>query len=144
MRGQTWYLDDIPMGYVHVFGAAAIERDDIALFEQRFGPALPMRAGESSEGAAPQALVYAIWTRLIWQETQDWPVTARFGQDALRWIAWAHAGDVLSVRMTIKAKQILNDQRGMLFAQHEVMNQHGTLVLSLMTRTELIRRLGPV
>ncbi len=71
-------------------------------------------------------------------------MTARFGQDALRWIAWAHAGDVLSVRMTIKAKQILNDQRGMLFAQHEVMNQHGTLVLSLMTRTELIRRLGPV
>lgn len=143
MRGQTWYLDDIPIGYVHVFGAAPIEREDIAVFEQRFGPALPMRPGESSEGAAPQALIYAIWTRLIWSETQDWPVTARFGQDALRWINWARAGDVLSVRLTIKAKQIVNESLGMLFAQHEVLNQNGGLILSLMTRTELSRRAGP-
>lgn len=142
MRGQTWYLDDIPIGYVHVFGAAPIEREDIALFEQRFGPALPMRMDENSQGAAPQALIYAIWTRLIWSETCDWPVTARFGQDALRWIGWARAGDVLSVRLSIKAKQIVSEARGMLFAQHEVINQEGGLILSLMTRTELFRRAG--
>lgn len=143
MRGQTWHLDSIPIGYVHIFGAAPVLREDIALFEQRFGPALPMRPDEDCAGAAPQALVYAIWTRLIWEETRDWPVTARFGQDALRWIARAQDGDVLSVRLTIKAKQIQNDARGMLFAQHEVMNQHGALVLSLMTRTELARRPDP-
>lgn len=142
MRGQSWHLDDIPTGYVHVFGAAPILPEDIALFEQRFGPALPMRLDEDTQGAAPQALVYAIWTRLVWEETRDWPVTARFGQDALRWIGWARAGDVLRVRLTIKAKHMLTDQRGMLFAQHEILNQDGALVLSLMTRTELARRAG--
>lgn len=138
MRGQTWRLDDIPVGYVHRFGAAPVLAEDIALFAERFGPGLALRAEEEATGA-PQALVFALWSRMVAEETRDWPILARYGQDSLRWYAWARPGDVLCVRLTMTAKQNVSDDRGFLFAQHEVLEQNGELVLSLMTRTLLSR-----
>lgn len=139
VRGQTWYLDDIPTGYVHRFGDAEVLEADIELFESRFGPALPIHAGAAATGA-PQGLVFALWTRLVWEETRSWPILAHLGQDAVRWYGGVAAGDRLSVRLSMTGKESTAADRGLLFAQHEVTNQRGDLVLSLMTRTILARR----
>lgn len=88
---------------------------------------------------AAQAHIYALWSRMLWDETKDWPVRARLGQDALRWYKTAHAGDVLSVRLTFLSKQTIADDRGILIAQHDMLNQNGELVMSLMTRTLMAR-----
>ncbi|MDX2233857.1 MAG: hypothetical protein NW200_05110 [Hyphomonadaceae bacterium] len=140
--GQSWYFDDIPIGYVHVFGAAPLAADDVALFAQRFAPHLPLNPEAAAAHASPpaaQAHVYALWSRMLWEETKSWPVLSRLGQDALRWYKTAHAGDVLSVRLTFMSKQVIGDDRGILIAQHDVLNQAGELVMSLMTRT-VVRR----
>jgi hypothetical protein len=140
--GQSWYFDDIPIGYVHVFGAAKVEAEDLRLFHERFAPHLPLRPEEQDFVPSPpaaQAHVYALWSRMLWDETKDWPVLARLGQDALRWYKTAHPGDVLSVRLTFVSKQPVADDRGILIASHEVLNQQGELVMALMTRTVMAR-----
>lgn len=141
--GQSWLFDDIPLGYVHVFGAAPVDAEDIAVFSARFAPHLPLNAESTPAHPSPpaaQAHVYALWSRMLWEETRDWPVLARLGQDALRWYKTAHAGDVLSIRLTFMSKQAIGDDRGILIAQHDVLNQDGELVMSLMTRTVVARR----
>lgn len=140
--GQSWYFDDIPIGYVHNFGAAKLDADDVALFTDRFAPHLPLNPQANTPHATPpaaQAHVYALWSRMLWQETRGWPVLSRLGQDALRWYKTAHAGDVLSVRLTFMSKQPIGDDRGILITQHDLLNQNGELVMSLMTRTVVAR-----
>lgn len=141
VKGQSWYFDDIPLGYVHVFGAAAVTEEDMALFQERFAPHLPLRdeAGGDPRPPAAQAHVYALWSRMLWEETKDWPVFARLGQDALRWYKTAHAGDALHVRLTFVSKEKTSADRGILIASHEVLNQHGELVMALITRTVMKR-----
>ena len=141
--GQSWYFDDIPVGYTHVFGMAAVDGGDIALFSERFAPHLPLNPEAKTPMPTPpaaQAHVYALWSRMLWDETKDWPVLSRLGQDALRWYKTAHAGDTLSIRLTFMSKQEIGDDRGILIAQHDVLNQHGELVMSLMTRAVVGRR----
>ena len=140
--GQSWRFDDIPIGYVHTFGSADVTAEDIALFSERFAPYLPLNPEKGDVAAtnpAAQAHVYALWSRMLWTETHEWPVLARLGQDALRWYKTALAGDVLSVRLTFMSKQAIGDDRGILITQHDVMNQSGELVMSLMTRTVMAR-----
>lgn len=141
-RGQSWLFDDIPLGYVHVFGAATVSAEDLRLFHERFAPHLPLRADAVAEPNPPaaQAHIYALWSRMLWEETKDWPVLARLGQDALRWYKTAHAGDVLSVRLTFVSKQPVSADRGILIASHEVLDQTGEMVMALMTRTVMARR----
>jgi hypothetical protein len=143
VKGQSWYLDDIPLGYTHACGSKALTDDDIAVFKSRFAPHLPLAQGEEGgvpdEGLAAQAHVYAIWSALLWAETREWPVLARLGQDALRWYRAAQAGDELALRITFVGKQPVNDQRGILISSHELVNQRGELVMALMTRTVLAR-----
>jgi acyl dehydratase len=50
-----------------------------------------------------------------------------------------HAGDVLSVWLNFLSKQTIAEDRGILIAQHDILNQSGELVMTLMTRT-LMRR----
>lgn len=145
VKGQSWYFDDIPVGYTHSFGSAPVTAEDVALFKARFAPHLPLAAeGQSAvepepNGPAAQAHVFALWSRMLWEETRDWPVLARLGQDALRWYRTARAGDVLSMRVTFVSKQPVTDSRGILIASHEVVNQNGELVMALMTRTVMAR-----
>lgn len=140
---RSWYFDDIPVGYTHTFGGAAVDADDIAVFADRFAPHLPLNPearAKPHSPPAPQAHVYALWSRMLWDETKDWPVLSRLGQDALRWYKTAHAGDTLTIRLTFVSKQPIGEDRGILIAQHDVLNQEGELVMSLMTRTMVGRQ----
>jgi acyl dehydratase len=143
VKGQSWYLDDIPLGYTHACGSKALSADDIAIFKARFAPHLPLAQGDAAtlgtEGLAAQAHVYAVWSALLWDETKDWPVLARLGQDALRWYRAVEAGDVVQLKVTFVGKQPVSDARGILIASHELVNQNGELVMALMTRTVMAR-----
>ncbi len=140
---MTRHFDDIDVDHVEEFGAFAVDAGDVAVFRERFAPHLPMtpddRDGSDREVAA-QAHVYAMWSRMLYDFTEEWPILARIGQDQVRWYKAVRAGDVLSVRMTFLAKDKLDDTRGRVVSQHEVVNDRGELVLSLITRTVLAAR----
>jgi acyl dehydratase len=144
METSFWF-DDIQIGRVHLFGAATIDLDEILDFHFRFAPHLPQQMASAgldpAKGPpAAQAHIYAIWSRLLWEECRDWPILTRLGQDALRWYKTAHAGDVLSVRLTFMSRDDLAADRGMIVVQHDVLNQHGELVMSLLTRTVMAKK----
>lgn len=140
---QDSFYEDLIVGHAYTFGHAEVRADDIARFTTEFSPYLPLRPADQPRKPtppAPQALVYALWTRMLHAETAGWPVKARLGQDALRWYATAHAGDVLSVALTFMAKEPTGADHGLLIASHEILTADGDIILSLMTRTLVFKR----
>lgn len=140
---RGWHFDEIPQGLVHHYGSARLDAGDVALFHAHFAPNMPLHVEQAPDlergPPAAQAHIYALWTRMLWNETQNWPVLRRLGQDALRYFRTAHAGDILSVQMSFVGKDDLAHDRGLLIASHEIIDQHGALVMSVMTRTILAK-----
>lgn len=162
------FFDDIVDGDVFSFGAAELSADDVSEFRRRFAPPLPRQvaplsanetpqtktsqtkpsgntaSGSGDDGAegeaAAQAHVYALWSRMLYEFTFDWPIVARIAQDQLRWYKTARVGDTLSVRITFLTKDPIDSTKGVVITQHDVLNQHGELVMALLTRTAIERR----
>jgi acyl dehydratase len=77
---------------------------------------------------------------MLWEETRNWPVVQRLGQDALRYYKASYAGEELTVRLCFLATEDRSDTEGVLTASHEVLDQDGLLVMSVMTRTVMAKR----
>jgi len=114
-------------------GAAAVEPEALAAFTGAFTP------GWAVERGAPDAMVYAIWAKLDAIAHTDWPQTKRLGVDALRWVRNPPAGELLRGRMTIMAKDPVGEGKGIVIAQHDLLDEAGRLVFSCLTRSVFAR-----
>ena len=123
------HFEDIEIGSVVSLGATALDAAAIAAFAQAFDP-----AWDPAEGA-PDAMVYAIWSKLDRAATADWPQTKRLGVDALRWMRNPPPGELLRARMTVMAKDPVGDSKGIVIAQHDLLDEDGRLVFSCLTRS---------
>src|SRR6185503_7223091 len=126
-------FDDIQIGQVVSLGAAAVEPEALKLFASAFTP------GWTVDRGAPDSMVYAIWARLDAVAHTDWPQTKRLGVDALRWVRNPPAGELLRGRMTIMAKDPVGDGKGIIIAQHDLLDEAGRLVFSCLTRSVFAR-----
>jgi hypothetical protein len=126
-------FDDIEIGQVASLGAASIEADALAAFVAAFAP------GWALDRGAPDAMLYAIWSRLDAVAATDWPQTKRLGVDALRWMRNPPVGELLRGRMTIMGKDAVGDEKGIVFAQHDLIDEAGRLVFSCLTRSVFAR-----
>jgi acyl dehydratase len=140
MGPEDFSFDRIVVGQVHVFGSHRLIASDIQDFHARFAPHLPLLNEAASEATrkgppAAQALIFAIWSRLLYEECHDWPIIARLGQDTIRWFKTVHADDILSVRLTFLKKEPMGPDRGKVTIQHEILNRDAELVASLVTQT---------
>jgi hypothetical protein len=126
-------FDDIEIGQVASLGAASIEADALAAFVTAFAP------GWALDRGAPDAMLYAIWSRLDAVAATDWPQTKRLGVDALRWMRNPPVGELLRGRMTIMGKDAVGDEKGIVFAQHDLIDEAGRLVFSCLTRSVFAR-----
>jgi hypothetical protein len=126
-------FDDIEIGQVASLGAARVEPDALAAFAAAFAP------GWDVERGAPDAMIYAIWSRLDALAVADWPQTKRLGVDALRWMRNPPAGELLRGRMTIMGKDEVGEGKGIVFAQHDILDEAGRLVFSCLTRSVFAR-----
>ncbi len=123
------HFDDIAVGQTVTLGVSAVDEKGLEAFRASFAPSWP--AGEG----APDALVYAIWSKLDTESSADWPQTKRLGVDALRWMRNPPAGELLRGRMTILAKDPVGDDKGVVIAQHDLLDEAGRLVFSCLTRS---------
>jgi acyl dehydratase len=145
-RQPGWWFEDIIVGRTYDFGAAKVTAEDITLFHERFAPNLPLKPrevdadGDDKGPRTAEAHVYALWRRMLWEETRDWPVLQRLGQDALRFYRTVYAGEELTVRLSFLAVEDRSDHEGVLIASHEVLDREGLLVMSVMTRTLMAKR----
>jgi hypothetical protein len=126
-------FDDIEIGQVANLGAARIEEPALGAFIEAFAP------GWTPDRGAPDAMLYAIWSRLDAVAATDWPQTKRLCVDALRWMRNPPAGELVRGRMTIMGKDAVGEDKGIVFAQHDLLDEAGRLVFSCLTRSVYAR-----
>jgi len=122
-------FDDIEIGQVVALGAAAVDARALDAFITAFTP------GWTADRGAPDAMVFAIWARLDGQAAVGWPQTKRLGVDALRWVRNPPPGELLRARMTIMGKAPVGEGKGIIIAQHDLLDEAGRLVFSCLTRS---------
>ena len=128
------HFDDLEVGQVVPLGACAVEPAALEAFVERFAPGWPAEQG------APDALVYALWSRLNGERGQSMALTKTLAIDALRFLRNPPPGELLRGRMTVMGKDPVGDNRGMIIAQHDLLDEAGRLVFSCLTRVILMRR----
>ncbi|MES2033166.1 MAG: acyl dehydratase [Pseudomonadota bacterium] len=126
-------FDEIQIGQVVSLGVAAVDDQALEAFVKAFAPGWPTDRG------APDAMVFALWSRLEDQAAADWPQTKRLGVDALRWARNPPAGELLRGRMTVMGKDPVGDDKGIVIAQHDLLDEAGRLVFSCLTRSVFAR-----
>ena len=123
------HFEDLEVGQVVSLGAAVLDPDSMAAFINAFAPDWDAING------APDAMVYAVWSRLDQQASAKWPQTKRLAVDALRWARNPPVGELLHGRMTIMGKDPVGGVKGMVIAQHDLIDESGRLVFSCLTRS---------
>jgi hypothetical protein len=126
-------FDDIEIGQVVPLGACAVDAQALEAFCAAFTP------GWTVDRGAPDSMVYAIWAKLDAVAQTDWPQTKRLGVDALRWMRNPPAGELLRGRMTVMAKDPVGEGKGIVIAQHDLLDEAGRLVFSCLTRSVWVR-----
>ena len=122
-------FDQIEIGQVVSLGTLALEEAALEAFTQAFAPDWDVSRG------APDAMIYAIWSRLDQEASAQWPQTKRLGVDAVRWMRNPPAGERLRGRMTVMAKDPVGEGKGIVIAQHDLLDGAGRLVFSCLTRS---------
>jgi acyl dehydratase len=110
-------------------GAAAVTTKALEAFIESFSPAWPLDRG------APDAMVFAIWDRLANEAAAGPPPAKRVGVDALRWFRNPPAGELLRGRMTVMGKDSVGEAKGIVIAQHDLLDEGGRLVFSCLARS---------
>jgi hypothetical protein len=126
-------FDDLQIGMVAHFGATVVEEQAVRAFIEAFAP------GWSVEQGAPDAMVFAIWSRLDADAAAQWPQTKRVGVDALRWVRNPPVGELIRGRMTVMGLDPVGDGKGIVIAQHDLLDEAGRLVFSCLTRSVFAR-----
>lgn len=122
-------FDQLTVGQVASLGVGALNQRAIDAFCEAFAPAW------DRDGGAPDAMVYALWSKLDGEAARGWPQTKRLGVDALRWMRNPPAGELLRGRMTVLALDPVGDDKGVVIAQHDLLDEAGRLVFSCLTRS---------
>ncbi|MBX7249376.1 MAG: acyl dehydratase [Caulobacteraceae bacterium] len=123
-------FDDLTVGSVIPLGVIMLDRRAVESFCQLFAP------DWNVEDGAPDAMVYAIWSRLEADAARnDAPSGKRLAVDALRWVRNPPIGELLRGRMTIMGLDPVGESKGVVIAQHDLLDEAGRLVFSCLTRS---------
>ncbi len=123
------YFEEIEIGRVVSLGASGLSPAAIEAFSEAFAPGWDVSQG------APDAMIYAVWAKLDLEASRNWPQTKRLAVDALRWARNPPAGELLRGRMTVMGKDQVGDNKGIVIAQHDLLDEAGRLVFSCLTRS---------
>jgi hypothetical protein len=130
----TVSFDDLEVGQVLSLGVAPVDGRALDVFARHFVP------GWTQDQGAPEAFLYALWSRLEAEAATGWAQTKRLAVDALRWTRSPPAGELIRGRMTVLGKDPVGDEKGLIIAQHDLLDEAGRLVFSCMTRSVFTRR----
>jgi hypothetical protein len=128
------HFDDIEIGQVVSLGVAAVDEKMVEVFVKSFAPSWNVDDG------APDGMIYALWSKLDTEASAGWPQTKRLAVDSLRWMRNPPAGELLRGRMTVLGKDPVGDTKGLIMAQHDLLDEAGRLVFSCLTRSVFERK----
>ncbi|MGZ3297504.1 MAG: acyl dehydratase [Asticcacaulis sp.] len=122
-------FDDLWIGQGASLGAGVISEAELDAFCKTHAP-----LWDPAEGV-PDALIFVLWSKLEAEASSHWPQTKRLAVDALRWSRNPPPGELLRGRMTVMGKDAVGDTKGVVIAQHDLLDEAGRLVFSCLTRS---------
>ena len=128
------HFEDLAVGEVIPLGACMVDEAGMAVFVERFSPGWEVSYG------APDAMVYVLWSRLFADKVSGWAQSKVLAVDGLRYQRNPPAGELIRGRMTVMGKDPVGDEKGIVIAQHDLLDEAGRLVFSCLTRALLARR----
>ena len=128
------HFEDLDNGQVLQLGAVAVDEATIIAFVERFAPGWDIAYG------APDAMIYALWSRLAAEKSAGWAQSKVLAVDGLRYMRNPPPGELLRGRMTVMGKDPVGDEKGIVIAQHDLLDEGGRLVFSCLTRALFVRR----
>ncbi|QQQ19864.1 acyl dehydratase [Brevundimonas vitis] len=128
------HYEDLDVGQVISLGAVAVDQAAMDLFIERFAP------GWDAAYGAPDAMVYALWSRLAAEKAAGWAQTKVLAVDGLRFMRNPPAGELVRGRLTVMGKDPVGDEKGIMIAQHDLLDEGGRLIFSCLTRAVFARR----
>lgn len=128
------HFEDVEVGQVLQLGAVAVDEGGLTLFSERFAPGWDVAYG------APDAMIYALWSRLAVEKAAGWAQSKVLAVDGLRYMRNPPPGELLRGRMTVMGKDPVGDEKGIVIAQHDLLDEGGRLVFSCLTRALFSRR----
>ena len=143
------YFEDFQVGDISEFGPVTVTAEEIVEFAERFDPQ-PFHVDPDAAAASPYggliasgwhtiALFMGMYVRGMLLDTAS---LGSSGVEELRWLAPVRPGDELRGRSTVTGLRPseTNPGRGTVFSTNEVLNQNGTVVLTMKARGFLARR----
>ena len=128
------HFEDVEVGQVLQLGAVAVDEAALDIFAERFAPGWDVAYG------APDAMIYALWSRLAVEKAAGWAQSKVLAVDGLRYMRNPPPGELLRGRMTVMGKDPVGDEKGIVIAQHDLLDEGGRLVFSCLTRAVFARR----
>ncbi|WP_295707015.1 acyl dehydratase [uncultured Brevundimonas sp.] len=128
------HFEDLDVGQVAPLGACAVDAGALDVFVERFAP------GWDTAYGAPDAMVYALWSRLFADKAASWAQSKVLAVDGLRFMRNPPAGELLRGRMTVMGKDPVGDEKGIVIASHDLLDESGRLVFACLTRAVFSRR----
>lgn len=128
------HFEDVEVGQVLQLGAVAVDEAGLEAFAERFAPGWDVAYG------APDAMIYSLWSRLAVEKAAGWAQSKVLAVDGLRYMRNPPAGELLRGRMTVMGKDPVGDEKGIVIAQHDLLDEGGRLVFSCLTRALFSRR----
>ena len=123
------HFEDLDTGQVLQLGAIAVDEATIVAFVERFAPGWDIAYG------APDAMIYALWSRLAAEKSAGWAQSKVLAVDGLRYMRNPPPGELLRGRMTVMGKDPVGDEKGIVIASHDLLDEAGRLVFSCLTRS---------
>ncbi len=143
------YWEDFHVGDVTEIGPVDVDRDEIVEFARRYDPQ-PFHVDEKAAADGPfgglaasgwhtAAIFMGMFVRSILVDSAS---MGSPGVEELRWTAPVRPGDRLTGRVTVTAAEPSRTRpdRGTIFTTNEVLNQDGTVVMTLKARGFFRRR----
>jgi hypothetical protein len=128
------HFEDIGVGEVIPLGACMVDEAALGVFVERFAP------GWDPGYGAPDAMIYALWSRLFAEKSGAWAQSKVLAVDGLRFMRNPPPGELMRGRMTVMGKDPVGDDKGIVIASHDLLDEAGRLVFSCLTRAVFVRR----
>ena len=127
-------FEQIEIGQVMATGVVAVDHASLSVFVERFLP------GWDEGYGAPDAMVYALWSRLSQDVCARWSGYKMLAVDGVRYLRNPPVGELLRGRITIMGKDPVGDTKGVIIAQQDLLDEAGRLVFSCLTRALVSRQ----
>ena len=143
------YFEDFNAGDVLELGSVTVTEEEIVEFASRYDPQ-PFHVDAEAAKASPfgglvasgwhtTALFMGLYVRAVLLDSAS---LGSPGIDEIRWTAPVRPGDTLTGRSTVTETRpsARNPARGTIFTTNELLNQDGTLVMTMRARGFFARR----